>query len=85
MNNICISIIYQGMLLTGHAEPIETSEDAFPSRLKVYIKGWYIGNLSYHEKKWSMDQPIDQRFIDSLGAYIYLHINAIKKAMNCHC
>ncbi len=82
MHNISISILYQGMLLTGYAQPLETLQDVVPSILLIYIQGWYLGRLSYCDSKWSMDQPIDPKFIEALGGYIQSHIQSLTKAMN---
>ena len=82
MNNIPISIIYHGMLLTGYANPLETLEDAVPFSMMIYIQGWCIGKLSYSNNKWSMDQPIDPKFIELLGSYLTSYIQSLKKAMN---
>jgi len=81
MNNIPITIIYQGMLLRGYAEPIQCLQDATPSSLVIYIQGWCIGTLSFNNEKWSMDKPIDHVFIEQLGNYIYSYMHSVKKAM----
>jgi hypothetical protein len=87
MNNIPITITYQGMLLKGHANPLETLDDSTPSSLMIYIQGWCLGILNYRNKEWAMDKPIDPKFIESLGQYIYLYLQALKKtcAINENC
>jgi hypothetical protein len=82
MNTIPITIVYQGMLLKGHANPLQTLQDATPSSMMIFIQGWCIGTLSYVNEKWSMDSPIDPRFIEALGRYVYSYIRSLKKAMN---
>ena len=81
MNNIPVSIIYQGMILKGHASPLQYSQDNLPQSLLVYIQGWCIGTLFYSDEKWTMDQPIDTKFIEALGKYIYSyarsHVDAV--------
>jgi hypothetical protein len=79
MNTIPISVDYQGMLLTGHADPLENFKDSLPSRLIIYIQGWCLGTLSYCNNKWSMDKPIDPLFIESLGNYISSYMRSLKK------
>jgi hypothetical protein len=81
MNNIPITIVYQGMLLKGYADPVQSLQDATPSSLLIYIQGWCIGTLSFSDERWSMDKPIDPAFIEELGAYIYSYMQSIKKSM----
>jgi hypothetical protein len=81
MNNIPITIVYQGMLLKGYAEPLQSLQDATPSSLVIYIQGWCIGTLSFLNKTWSMDKPIDPAFIEELGRYIYSYMQSVKKKM----
>jgi hypothetical protein len=83
MNNIPITITYQGMLLKGYANPLKISGSSAPSSLMIYIQGWCIGTLIYKNKKWSMDKPIDPRFVESLGKYIFSYLQSVKKAMSC--
>lgn len=82
MNTIPLTIAYQGMLLKGYANPIQTIPNSGTPCMTVYIQGWCIGTLRYRNKIWSMDQPIDPQFVTELANYIYEHINSIKKAMN---
>lgn len=82
MDTIPVTIIYQGMLLKGYANPIQAIPNSETPCMTVYIQGWRIGTLCYKNKIWSMDQPIDPQFVTELGNYIYSHINSIKKAMN---
>jgi len=84
MNTIPITIIYEGMLLKGNAKPLEAFNDIRPSSLMIYIQGWCLGKLSYSNNKWIMDQPIDPKFIELLGRYIYSYLESVKKAMNYH-
>lgn len=82
MNTIPITIFYQGMLLKGFASPVQTLQNAIPSSLTIYLQGWCIGTLHYADEKWTMDQPIDPKFIEALGSYIFSYVLSIKKAMN---
>jgi hypothetical protein len=82
MNNIPISISYQGMLLKGYANLLETSNNSIPSSLMIYIQGWCLGTLFYSDKKWMMDKPIDPKFVELLGSYIYSYMQSVKKQMN---
>ena len=73
MYTIPIVIHYQGMMLTGFAKPVaDSGTNLFP--LKIYIKGWCIGFLNKKNNKWIMDQPIDPKFVESLGKYIHRYI-----------
>ena len=81
MQNIPIAIIYQGMLLSGYALPLQLDNDNFS--LKIFIKGWDLGTLSRQNERWTMDQPIDPAFISTLGKYIEGYMHAAKKAMHC--
>jgi hypothetical protein len=81
MNTIPITIVYQGMLLKGYANTLESLNDV-PSSLSIYIQGWFIGNLANKDNKWKMDQPIDIDFIDALGNYITSYMRSVKKAMS---
>ena len=72
MCTIPIAIDCQGVLITGFANPLPNSEsNLFP--LKIYIKGWCLGVLNNENNKWIMDQPIDPKFIEALGKYIYVY------------
>ena len=82
MNAIPITISYQGMLLKGHASTLQTLQDAVPSSVIIYIQGWRLGTMTYTGEKWTMDQPIDPKFVDDLGNYIRSYMRSIKKAMN---
>lgn len=82
MNTIPITIVYQGMVLKGHANPLQTLQDATPSSLRIYLQGWCIGTLSCVNEKWLMDKPIDPKFIDALGKYILTYFSSLKKAMS---
>jgi hypothetical protein len=79
MTNIPINIVYQGMLLNGHADPIGTIEWNVPTALMIYIQGWCIGTLRYSDHKWSMDKPIDPSFVESLGKYIYSYMRSARQ------
>lgn len=82
MNTIPFAIVYQGMLLSGYANPIETLEgNALPSMI-IYIQGWCMGTLHCIDEKWSMEQPIDPQFVADLGNHIHSHIRSIAKAMD---
>jgi hypothetical protein len=81
MNKIPITIVYQGMLLKGYAEPIQSLQSATTSSLVIHIQGWNLGTLSFVDKKWSMDKPIDPAFIEELGQYIYSYMQSVKKKM----
>jgi hypothetical protein len=81
MNKIPITIVYQGMLLKGYAESIQSLQSATPSSLVIHIQGWHLGTLSFVDKKWSMDKPIDPAFIEELGQYIYSYMQSVKKKM----
>jgi hypothetical protein len=81
MNTIPISIVYQGMQLKGYAASIKSFNDAMPSSLMIYIQGWYLGTLSFQHGKWSMDEPIDQVFVDELGDCICSYMKSVKFSM----
>jgi len=81
MNNIPLSINYQGMILKGYASPLHCSEDAVPTSLLVYIQGWCIGTICYTGEKWAMDQPIDSKFVDALGSYIHSYVRSLADAL----
>ena len=81
MNNIPVSIIYQGMILKGYASPLQYSQDAVPSSLLVYIQGWCIGTLYFSGEKWTMDQPIDPKFVEALGKYIHSYVRSVADAI----
>jgi hypothetical protein len=82
MNIIPLTIVYQGMLLRGHASPLVCFQNADPSSLTIYIQGWHLGTLNFINEKWIMDQPIDPKFIEALGTYISTYMLSIKQAMN---
>lgn len=76
MHTIPIAIPYQGMLLTGYANTIDASQPALTS-LRIYIKGWCLGTLTKQNNSWTMDQPIDPKFIEALGSYLLNYIRSV--------
>ena len=80
MNNVSVSIIYQGMILKGYASPFKYSQDSLPASLLVYIQGRCIGTIYYSDHKWTMDQPIDSKFVDALGSYIHCYVRSVADA-----
>jgi hypothetical protein len=77
MANIPIYIMYQGMLLSGFAYPVKTTESL--SSFEIFIQGWKLGILTYSDYKWSMDKPIDPNFINALGDYFESFVHKQKE------
>jgi hypothetical protein len=79
MANIPIDILYQGMILSGYAVPAKIMANPDAPVLQIFIQGWELGTLTYAGQKWSMDKPIDPKFIEALGEYVHGYIHAHKE------
>jgi hypothetical protein len=79
MASIPIYILYQGMVLSGYALPVQDIVISNYPPLQIFIQGWNLGTLSYANQKWSMDKPIDSKFIEALGNYVEGYMQSHKE------